>query len=88
METANIELPVYLIGSQFDGGTVEAAFKQFEGRDEFCLSMIDDVKDARGKPDRWQTVKRCVKKAIEAQEDCLSFASPIIFLRHNTIRII
>ena len=31
--------------------------------------MIDDVKDARGKPDRWQTVKRCVKKAIEAQED-------------------
>ena len=83
METANIELPVYLIGSQFDGGTVEAAFKQFEGRDEFCLSMIDDVKDARGKPDRWQTVKRCVKKAI-----CLSFASPIIFLRHNTIRII
>ena len=69
METANIELPVYLIGSQFDGGTVEAAFKQFEGRDEFCLSMIDDVKDARGKPDRWQTVKRCVKKAIEAQED-------------------
>ena len=40
METANIELPVYLIGSQFDGGTVEAAFKQFEGRDEFCLSMM------------------------------------------------
>jgi len=70
MKIANIAIPVYMIGHPMDNNSLKNVLKQFEGRDEFHLNIIALKQYLQGSLNYWQTIKKCVEKAIDEQEDC------------------
>ena len=69
METADIELPVYITDCFCGDACPEDVLKQFDGRNEFRLGFMNEIKHSQEKPDRWHIVQACVRRAIDEKED-------------------
>lgn len=64
-------IPVYAINLREREDRRENLIKQFEGKDEFRLTITDAVKDKNGKLGLWKSITGIVRKALDADEDII-----------------
>lgn len=67
----NITIPTYILNSAKGVERYEHIIKQFEGKEEFNITIIDLVKHKMNTVGLWLSIRKIVKKAMDNDEDVI-----------------
>lgn len=67
----DVTIPTFIINNPEQKNRIAHITKQFSGREEFQISMVEAVKKKDFSIDKWETIKRIVIDAIKDNEDVI-----------------
>ncbi|MCT3806723.1 hypothetical protein HZQ57_16530 [Elizabethkingia anophelis] len=65
----NIVIPVYIINLEERTDRLQHVLNEFKDKNEFIIEIVQSRKNKKGNVDLWNNIRKCIKLAIERDED-------------------